>query len=228
MSQETWSQIVKIHNYVKALTLRAEELNPGGEFYFPSVVEERDAFEHVIRAKGVELGLWAPPVPSYAADSLGRALAYEYRAFFDMADWLSILYREKISGVVAGHSVDCVRRVIKEYYSEIRPKLETACREIAAVRSNKDIAGDRFLDQVEHYWAILEQLDGFLSRLVSSKSTLHEYTAKERAEKRKTLFIQIVVGLAIALAGVVAGWLLTRSSLPSGPPAPLSEPVEKR
>ena len=208
MSEETWSQIVKIHNCVKALTLRAEELNPDGELYFPSVVEERDAFEHVIRAKGVELGLWDPPVSSYVADSLGRALAHEYRAFFDMADWISILYREKISGIVAGHSVDCVREVIKGYYSEILPKLETACREIADVRSNKDVAGDRFLDQVEHYWAILEQLDGFSFRVVSSESTLHQYTAKERSQRRKGFWAQVIIGLVIALAGAAAGWLL--------------------
>lgn len=228
MSQETWTQIVTIHNYVKALTLRAEELNPKGEFYFPSVVEERDAFEHVIRAKGVELGLWDPPAPSYGADSLGRALAHEYRAFFDIADWLAILYREKISAVVAAHSVDCLRDVIPEYYSDIRPELEAACQQIATVRSEKDIARDDSLAQVQSYWAILERLDGFWSRLASAESALHEHTAKERSEKRTGLVAQVMLGLVLTLVGAAAGWPLAKWSSPSEPPAPLSEPAEKR
>lgn len=144
VNEDVWDKIVRVHGHAKRLTLRAEELDPEGEFFFPPVLQQRDAHDHVVRAQAAMLGLKEFDTPSaradYVRDTLDKAPGHEYRAFFDIADWLAILYREKRASFVRGHSASSMDAVVPWYYREMVPNVERLHREIEAIRNNKDIA----------------------------------------------------------------------------------------
>ena len=211
MDSDPWGKLVEVHVHAKVLVLRAEELGPGHELFFPPIMQQRDGYDHIIRVKTAELGLKEfdddAARDEYIRCNLDKALGHEYRAFFDAADWLGILYREKIQAAMKGYSPACVEAVIPTYYSEIVPKVERLSREIGTIRSRKDIGTD-VLEEVGQYRKVLDTLDEDWGRIVDSRAALEQWKSQEEASRRKTLLLQIVIGLVLAFAGALAGWLL--------------------
>lgn len=212
MHEDFWKKIVQIHGHAKALTLRAEELDPKQEIFFPSIIQQRDGHDHVMRAKAAKLGLKSfedePSKEAYVVSNLDKALGHEYRAFFDIADWLAILY-QKINTALCRYSSEAIDAVLPRYYTEIVPKVEKLHREIAAIRNKKDIgSGDGVLEQVQEYRELLDGLDEDWCQIIDSKSALEH---RRRSEKRKGLqsvLIKLAIGLLLAGAGGLVGWLL--------------------
>lgn len=213
MHEGLWKKIVQVHGHAKALTLRAEELDPKQEIFFPSVIQQRDGHDHVMRAKAAILGLKVfedkPSKQNYEASNLDKALGHEYRAFFDIADWLAILYREKINGALCRYSSESIDAVLPRYYSEIVPKVEKLHREIAAIRNRKDIgSGDGVLEQVEEYRELLDGLDEDWCQIIDSKAALEHRRRGEKRKGLKSVLIKLVIGGLIAAASGFIGWAL--------------------
>ena len=180
---DKWEKIVQVHNHAKALILLAEELDPEHTFFLPPVIQQRDALDHVVRAKyaGLHPGTRADPA-QYALDHLDKALAHEYRAFFDIADWLSILYREKIASALSDYSHEAILAALPDFYTTVYPKFETIYEKVAAVRGAKDIGNETALiDDVEKYRDIIGELSAMWAKIVVSVGAINSsIRSKER------------------------------------------------
>jgi hypothetical protein len=211
MHDDLWKRIVEVHGHAKALTLRAEELDPQHEFFFAPVIQQRDAHDHILRAQSAELGLRSfedtPALEDYVTSNLDKALGHEYRAFFDTADWLAILYREKILAALHRYSSESIAAVIPTYYQEIVPKVEKLHREIAAIRNGKDVgAGEGVLEQVQEYRSLLEGLDEDWCRIIDAKSGLEQRRRDARRRGLWSILVKVAVGVLLALVGAIVGW----------------------
>jgi len=220
MHEGIWRTIVELHGHTKALTLRAENLDPDQELFFPPIIQQRDAHDHIIRAYAAKIGVKnvgnSDKQPGdYILTQLDKALGHEYRAFFDIADWLTILYREKITATLAAYSSQCIRTAVPKYYPEIVPRLERLHREIADIRSRKDIgSGDGILKEVTQYRNLLETLDEDWVRIADSLGSMEQLKAKEKNQSRKKFLRQVIAGILIAIVAALVGWVSRGLGIP--------------
>lgn len=213
-AEELWRKIVVIHNYTKAHLIYCEEANIEHKTFIQPRNELCNALEHVVRSKARELGVTSglEETSTYCQANLDKVIGHEFRAFFDVCDWLGMILRERTLAELEGYSVDAIHKAIPNYFSEIRPRLEKIPEKIAEVRSRKDIGGD-ILQEVEEYNRILGELKTFCRELYACKPSLNAFRKSER--------IRVFWRVAAIVFSVALGWFLkeyvSRQSSPSPP-----------
>lgn len=115
-----WDDICKIHLFTKHYLLLAEEMSVDGDLFLQPLKEHRDAYDHIIRvyaALGKKINV--DNADEYMKNNMSKALGHEYRAFFDTADWLTLICRERINDLLAEKSRE---EVVKKYsnYSNLK------------------------------------------------------------------------------------------------------------
>ncbi len=206
MYDDIWLQIIEIHQKSKRLFLIAEEQKL--KTFIQPLKEQRDTLDHIIRAQAGILKI-NEQNEDYIRKNLDKALGHAYRTFFDLADWICMIIREKIHITLTPYSNNCIASVIPEYYSDIRPKIESLTMEIAEIRNKKDIAineinsqDDSLLQQVTHYEDIIDHLLSISENISSKIPALEEFTKKENSDKlmKKIWDILLVIATAILTA----------------------------
>lgn len=163
-------EIICIHNYTKHYILLGEELDENFETYLQPIKEFRDAYEHIIRIftwiieKDEESGIQQR---QYISNNLNSVLSHEYRAFFDTADWFTIICRKKIYDIVGEYSFE---EVCKKYpeYPDLKAKLLCISEKIADIREKKDISHNIY-EEVNRYQYVMVGLLELYRKLVQCK-----------------------------------------------------------
>lgn len=156
----------------------------------------------------VEVGLKNEEKPEeYVEDNFDKAIGHLYRAFFDIADWVSINLRESILEEFTDYSHDCIQAVIPEYYTDIVPTIEEISVKIADVRTGKDVTSTDTNTLMSEYEEILKKLHKRITTVRAKKSGIIECESRrEKQENNKTLK-QFLVGFLILLLGILLGQL---------------------
>ncbi len=153
---EYWSVICHIHEYTKKFSIWAEELSsPDYETFLQPIKEHRDAWDHIVRVysgEGISKG------NSYRLTNMSKALGHEFRAFFDAADWLSIVCRKRILDVLTPLSYEEIKSQFPEY-DEYKQAFNSVPRKIANARIKKDIGDDKIRVIVDSYAELVEDLE---------------------------------------------------------------------
>lgn len=166
--EEYWDDICKIHLFTKHYSLLAEELSVEGELFLQPLKEHRDAYDHVIRVYATKNRInEVDDVDAYMQKNMSKALGHEYRAFFDTADWLTLICRERINKLLQGETRADIERKYPGY-KELKKMLLSLPDEIAQLRENKDIGKESttVLDEVDQYVKILDKLLRYYKELV--------------------------------------------------------------
>jgi hypothetical protein len=220
-------QILEVHFRTKAIFIFAEELGVGDfKTFIQPIRELRDAHEHIMRATASRLEFGKhPKEASYQNDSLRSALNHEIRAFYDCADWMSVLLRKSIRTTLHIYSPECIRAALPQYFSTQKPHIELICGEIAKKRTEKD-GGSASLtcEEVDLYDGLLDELKNIYQEIIHASSSLEEYHFRERSRKEKqdqreisnkvternwSLVIKVLAGLIVALIITISGWIWT-------------------
>ncbi len=101
------------------------------------------------------------------------------------------------------------------YYSEIRPRLEKAGKDIANYRKDKDIGGevDSLIDSAEDYDKVLEQMMNDLDIIESSIKTCVDFQnarLEKKTEEDKRANRSIAFGFAGAILGALVTYLVAK------------------
>lgn len=159
--------IGQIHMLTKHYLLIAEEISEEGVTFLQPLKEHRDAYDHMMRVFYLPRRLEDPKVPAefdrdeYIETNVEKALGHEYRAFFDMADWLTFICRRKIREELS------LRRVKQAYtakygedaFQKAKKLINTVSFEIAQYRTEKDIGKKgSSLSDVLNYKGTIDQL----------------------------------------------------------------------
>lgn len=134
-------EIVLLHNITKHFILLGEETDTNFNSYIQPIKEFRDSHDHMLRA--FKCILFDNKDEEYAEKQLSKALEHEYRAFFDVADWFSIICRSASQEAMKGKSY-CIDKIIaqNDKYLEYAKFLNGISVEIAQMREAKDVGGD--------------------------------------------------------------------------------------
>lgn len=213
MDNEKLAQVVQLHGHAKQLLLLAEENEiEGYKDFLQPVLEQRSALDHIVRAFSVELNIITDQEPGYIKMNLDKACGHLYRAFFDVADWLSILLREKITKLMHPYSNECITSVAPEYYNTIVPNIEQLNQDIARIRNTKDIAAHgSIIQHVEEYTSIIQSILEDYKSLVPKISAFEAYKRKQRRKGIKNCVVQIIVGILLILLGALLNWLFSQN-----------------
>jgi hypothetical protein len=160
-------EIAVIHNFTKHYIMLGEELSDDFETYLQPVKEFRDAYEHILRIFRQCVGLNDNDMnkEEYIQKNLSKALGHEYRAFFDVADWFSIVCRKRIYDMVQKYTYD---QLCEKYpkYPEMKKRLFEISEEITSIRESKDIVSN-IVDEVNRYQYVMVELLGYYRDLVN-------------------------------------------------------------
>lgn len=152
-----WETICAVHFLTKHYQLIGEEFATDNDLFLQPMKEHRDAYDHIIRVYGYKMNDDViDNIDDYRSQNFDKALGHEYRAFFDMADWLSIICRKGIRLLVENKSKEEILKVYPQY-ENIKRDLLTISENIALIREGKDVAKN-MLSQVEEYREILDRL----------------------------------------------------------------------
>ncbi|MCX5632834.1 MAG: hypothetical protein NTW93_04045 [Phycisphaerae bacterium] len=204
--ESLWQDIVIIYQETKKLLLWAEEheIKKWKTFTQP-LLEHRSALDHICRALACEVGILSPN-EDYYKKNLDKAKGHIYRAFFDVADWFSVVLRDNITDMLDDFDTDCITAAIPDYYSIIRPDIENITQEIAAIRDGKDISTNNgIISDIGDYRQKIEKLLQHHKTIVGKLRSLNEYKIKHKKHNfRKellTVVISLVIGIVITIIG---------------------------
>lgn len=136
-------EIILLHNVTKHFILLGEETDANFNSYIQPLKEFRDAYDHLMRAFRIVLFKDNKYGDDYVELQISKALEHEYRAFFDVADWFSIICRSVAQKAIEGkehHITDVCGKYSK--YREYAILLNGASSKIAEMREAKDVGGD--------------------------------------------------------------------------------------
>lgn len=154
-----WEILCKIHILTKHYTLLAEEYNISTKAFLQPMKEQKDAYEHIIRAytRKCEKLVLSEDDHNYMLKNIEKAIGHEYRAFFDTIDYLTICLRELIAMELSGTSYSDLIKIYPEYdkYKEI---LIDMPERIAKYRELKDIGSNEMLRFASDYGKVVDDL----------------------------------------------------------------------
>ena len=130
------------------------------DLFLQPLKEHRDAYDHIVRVYATQKGIYKTEnTASYMQKNMSKALGHEYRAFFDTADWLTLVYRERINSILKGKNRDEIEQKYVKY-SELKRMLLSLPVDIAKLRESKDVGSEvsSLLSEVEQYMGLLDSL----------------------------------------------------------------------
>lgn len=203
-----FEEIITLYSISKDIMIYAEEV--GGESFSPATEELRHAFDHLMRVFAFKLGFKQADA-KYAIENLMPAYRHLYREAYNLLDYLSIYFRDKVQDEMKSFSGETLQEIFPDYYKEIKPYFVVeAPTEISKLRSEKDI-GKRNENDLNKYIEIVERFKSYYGEILKIKPSLIEYEKKIRDEKRKSRLLQILIPLITAVIGAVIGWFLSIS-----------------
>lgn len=153
-------EMSQVHMYTKHYLLIAEELSEEGVTFLQPLKEHRDAYDHISRvfALAIKEDNAKFDVDEYILDNIKKAYGHEYRAFFDMADWLTYICRKYIREELSNKTK---RKKYQEQYDFIKTKefINKLPYYIADLREKKDVSREQpILQEVIEYKKVMDSL----------------------------------------------------------------------
>lgn len=154
-----WEILCKIHILTKHYTLLAEEYSISMRAFLQPMKEQKDAYEHIIRAytKKCENRILSDEDKEYMSKNIEKAIGHEYRAYFDTIDYLTICLRELISKELSGVAYKELIQVYPEY-DRYKKVLLDIPEQIAMYREKKDIGSSEMLKFASEYGKVVDEL----------------------------------------------------------------------
>lgn len=154
-----WETLCKIHILTKHYTLLAEEYNISTKAFLQPMKEQKDAYEHIIRAytRKCEKQILSEDDHNYMFKNIEKAIGHEYRAFFDTIDYLTICIRELIGKELNGISYYDLIKIYPEY-DKYKKILIDMPERIAKYRELKDIGSNEMLRFASDYGKVVDDL----------------------------------------------------------------------
>ncbi|MCK5804014.1 MAG: hypothetical protein KAI66_14350 [Lentisphaeria bacterium] len=177
---DEWRDFVNLYFRTKSLFIQAEELSFEKDTVLQPIMEWRHALDHLMRAKTAELGNDSSQyAPDYTDKQFSKALGHCYRAYFDTADWFSMVMRDRILHALQDYSPTAITAALPTYYSEMRLRINTINDEISGLREGKDIQDEGLIDGIDHYDKLLQELKEMCIQIESGERAILAYRHNE-------------------------------------------------
>ncbi|MGN1158022.1 MAG: hypothetical protein ACI4TK_17750 [Agathobacter sp.] len=154
------TEMSQVHMYTKHYLLVAEELSEEGVTFLQPLKEHRDAYDHLSRIFALSLkdDDTSRNEEVYILDNVKKAFGHEYRAFFDMADWFTYIFRKYVREELSNK---IKRKKYQEKYDfeDTKKFINQLPFSIAKFREDKDVSKEQpILDEVLEYIKVMDRL----------------------------------------------------------------------
>ena len=206
--EREWLSIIGKYSTIKEVFIICEETDPELKTNLQPLNEFRAALDHVMK---LCYSYYGDHDEATCADQFSKLNAHLDRAFFDICDMACINYRNMIVSSLEKYDSDVIREAVPNYYSEIRPKLDTISSQIAIYRTSKgnpecDVE-KVFEDYKEVVFSVKRYFEA-ISKAVGSLEELQYKRNEERKKERVKNHLPEYIGLIIAIIGIVIGALI--------------------
>lgn len=177
--EEFWKEFVDVYNKTKEIYIKCEEYDAEFCSIMQPIKEQRDALDHIVRYYSDSSS--EPEDIEKNSQNFQKAMGHIYRAYFDTADILSIILREKISKLLSEFSYSEIVSCWKNYLT-CRKVLTMLPLIIARLRKEKEV---KFTTQgkqkmFEEYSDVLKFLFSTLDTAYQVAPALyHQYKIKD-------------------------------------------------
>lgn len=218
---DVWEKICAIHQKTKKLFLLAEEFSREKSSdlvldlstFLQPINELKSTLDHIIRTQSFAFKLHETKDTEYGLKNLRKALGHEYRAFFDTADYFSMIVRDDLVYMLKPYSSEIITRVMADYYLSVKIRSMEISREIAEIRMNKDIGHEgSLIEPTDHYTALIKELLDIHNRSVMCVPEMDREVRTEKSKERKDWLKRGIFHLLAAVFGAFFMWLFTKSS----------------
>lgn len=197
-------KLTEKYKLVKELFLYAEEIDNKVTF-LPASNEFRSAFDHLMRVYAFKFGFVSSDNADYPYTNIDKSFGHIYRAGYDSLDFIQIKLTKHILDTMDSYSNSTIIAICPEYYRTIKPNLKSYAKEIAIIRSNKDIGNVNEVD-FDKYIEFVNKIKSYDEAVTKIECSLAEYENKRKKEKYIQYFLGIVSGIVIMIGGY---WLTT-------------------
>lgn len=154
-------RIIYIHLKTKELYVLAEEYDQDLRAFVQPINDLKNAYEHVLHVCANEFmdrnGM-GKLNKAYIRDNLKSALRYESKAFFDTAEYLSMILRRSINERLDGFTYNQISSIWDDY-EEVRTSIIDANRRFAEIRKDRSKASDYDIDMnIDEYYSDVKKL----------------------------------------------------------------------
>lgn len=160
--KDFWANYSYIHNTTKTLYILSEEYDDELSSFIQPIKEQKDSLEHIVRAYSRYASIEGPiskEDEKYITQNLDKAMGHTFRSFFDCADVLSIILREKLSVELSRFTYS---KIVTAWpaYEEYRKVLVEMPDRVAKLRTNKDVASGKeaIINMVKEYKENIDEL----------------------------------------------------------------------
>lgn len=159
-----WNTLCEVHNLTKKYMLLSEEYSVDMKTYIQPMKEQKDAYEHIVRAYSVMYNnientsnKLDKKDEQYLLKNLDKAISHEYRAFYDTIDYFTLILRNLFYNELKFFSGTEILKVYP-HYREIKNRLLELPEKIAIQRNNKDIGNSDPVALASEYTKVLDDL----------------------------------------------------------------------
>jgi len=123
------------------------------------------AFGHYLKKRELDIKskILSPADEEYIDNNYRKVLSHEYRAFFDIADWLTIIYRTKIKQLLEGRELSSVLEAYPDY-PKCKEFLIGSNEIIAKLREDKDY-NNELQNEMIRYHELLVQMNMYYKEI---------------------------------------------------------------
>lgn len=151
-----WEKYDYIYQKQKKLYILSEEYDKDLCSFLQPMKEQKDSLDHIVRAYSsyYNLNSSSKSDDSIIKKNLDKAIGHIYRAYYDTADFLSIILRERISANLSNFTYTEVISVWSDYESYRKKLIEFPDR-MSNLRLDKGV--DKGKEEISHKVTLYEE-----------------------------------------------------------------------
>lgn len=198
---DLWQDILERYALIKALYIECEETDPELKTNLQPLNEFRAALDHIMK---MMTAYYVDQDSQNTWQQYNKLCSHFDRAFFDICDFLSINYRNKIVELIEPYDSVVISTVFPDYYSKWKVEIEKISQNIANARLKKGNSSTEQKKNLEDYKNDVIKLRDIYKSILSAQGTIETVVRKNNKEKWKERILSGIVGALIGLLfGVV-------------------------
>lgn len=196
-------KLIEKYYTVKEVYVKCEEIAVELNSNIQPLNEFRAALDHIFRIIVADSDYPISTKPDVQAEA-NKLLGHLNRAYFDICELLCSYFRLKISNCLDKYSVEDIRETCPEYYTEIKPYIDSCEMKIANIRLNRGIEyGAAQEDLFVEFKEIVDKLEEYYIKIIGDGN--HIGAQKDLKKHKRNRLIFNIVSLAIGIGGLVVG-----------------------
>lgn len=180
--KQLWGKTLEKYSIIKELYIECEETDPELNTNLQPLNEFRAALDHIMKAATVicDESYNEQEKENFAWEQFDKLNSHLDRTFYDICDFLSINYRNKITDILEMGDSDVISKVYPDYYSKWKNQIEDISNRIIKYRFYKGMKQNNVQQSFEDYKKDVEVLRDIYIQIRKGITSLEEIIAEKK------------------------------------------------